>query len=147
MPLESSEFEWMFRKNVGNKKENGRGASKSSKNAIPAVEVKKNLSLLDPRKAQNVGIAIARFRMPISEVREAIIKMDETRFGVDKLNILIPMAPTVEEQDMLKNFEGDKNLLGEAEKFFLEMLSIPRFNQRIKCFRFKLQFETRVRFV
>lgn len=30
------------------------------------------------------------------------------------------------------------------EKFFLDLLTIPRYTQRIKCFRYKLQFENRI---
>lgn len=140
--LNKNEMEWMFRKKTGEKKGEDHGAKFGRK--ASAKELPQKVHLLDPKRQQNVGIAIARFRMPVSEIKTAIWELDTSKISGEKLNSLISIAPTVEEQDMLKNYDGDVKKLGNVEKFFIEMLTIPRFTQRIKCFRFKMQFENRV---
>lgn len=139
--LNQKEMEWMFRKRIDGKK-----AERARKKSVSGTkELPKKILLLDPKRQQNVGIAIARFRMPVLEIKTAVLRMDQKKIGPENLNSLIATAPSVEEQDMLRSFDGNVSLLGNVEKFFIEMLNIPRYTQRIKCFRFKIQFETRVR--
>ncbi|RLN91225.1 hypothetical protein BBJ28_00017386, partial [Nothophytophthora sp. Chile5] len=73
-----------------------------------------------------------------------IYALDGQKLGSEVLNVLISISPTLEEIDLLKNYDGDEKLLGNVEKFFLDLLTIPRYTQRIKCFRYKLQFENRI---
>ncbi|RHZ05358.1 hypothetical protein DYB31_008160, partial [Aphanomyces astaci] len=135
--LEPFDLEWMFRK-----------ANPASTVDKDSNEKKKKDSaavlLLDSKTQQNVGIALARFKLSPSDVKAGLLAMDQTAISVDHLSSLIALAPTLEEQDLLKNYDGPVHVLGAVEKFFLEMLSIPRYTQRIKCFRFSLQFEHRV---
>jgi hypothetical protein len=148
--LDFGEMEWMFRKNPiddGKQKKKDTPTNSSNNSNSSSGSAGKEVLLLDPKRQQNVAIAIARFRMTPNEMKKAIYALDTQRITSEKLNVLISIAPTLEEQDLLKNYEGDESLLGNVEKFFLELLTIPRYTQRIKCFRFKLQFENRVRFV
>ena len=46
--------------------------------------------------------------------------------GADRLKCLEKLLPDSSEIDQLKNFPGDKNKLGPAEKFFLELLKLSR---------------------
>lgn len=135
------EMEWMFRKNpVDNKKTDDQKKKDAAKEAAQPQTV----LLLDPKRQQNVSIAIARFRMSAADIKSAIYALDGLKLTSEILNVLISISPTLEEQDLLKNYDGDEKLLGNVEKFFLELLTIPRYTQRIKCFRYKLQFENRI---
>ncbi|RHY27073.1 hypothetical protein DYB32_007069 [Aphanomyces invadans] len=137
VPLENFDLEWMFRKNPDATKKPDDDAFKKKKENTAVL-------LLDSKTQQNVGIAIARFKLSPAEVKAGLLSMDKDAITVDHLSSLIALAPTLEEQDILKNYDGPVDVLGGVEKFFLEMLSIPRYTQRIKCFRFSLQFEHRV---
>lgn len=135
------EMEWMFRKNpVDNKKPDDQKKKDAAKEAAQPQTV----LLLDPKRQQNVSIAIARFRMSATDIKNAIYALDGSKLTSEILNVLISISPTLEEQDLMKNYDGDEKLLGNVEKFFLELLTIPRYTQRIKCFRYKLQFENRI---
>ncbi|GLE01150.1 hypothetical protein PINS_up009980 [Pythium insidiosum] len=139
--LDLDEMEWMFRKNPADadkKKDDGKKKD-SGKDAGPQLVL-----LLDPKRQQNVSIAIARFRMSATEIKNAIFALNPEILTSEVLNVLISISPTSEEQDLLKNYDGDEKLLGNVEKFFLELLTIPRYTQRIKCIRYKFQFETRI---
>nr|CCA17110.1 forminhomology 2 domaincontaining protein putative [Albugo laibachii Nc14] len=138
--LDLTEMEWMFRKNAVDtiKKED------DTKKKKETTSIPQQVLLLDPKRQQNVAIAIARIKMSPTDIKNAILNIDTTLINSETLNVLIQIAPTLEEQDLLKNYNGDQALLGTQEKFFLEMMSIPRYTQRIKCMRFHLSFEDRV---
>jgi hypothetical protein len=56
---------------------------------------------------------------------------------------LVRLAPTKDEIEMIQQYKGDKDKLGAAEKFFLEMMVIPRLAERLACFVYKGEFATR----
>jgi len=107
-------------------------------------EKKKEINILDPKVLQNVGIALAKYRMHISDIRLAILRMDENLLGLDKVASLYALRPSPEDRSSLQDFEGDKENLGKVEKFFLEIMDIPRYDQRLECFIFKLKFHKEV---
>jgi hypothetical protein len=47
-------------------------------------------------------------------------------FGAEKLRGLIKILPEMDEIEMLKSFDGDKTKLGNAEKFLLQILNVPK---------------------
>ncbi|KAE8913668.1 hypothetical protein PF005_g6862 [Phytophthora fragariae] len=139
--LDVDEMEWMFRKNPV---EASKKMDEKKKEAEKVPAQPKEVLLFDPKRQQNVSIAIARFKMSSEDIKNAIYALDGQKLGSEVLNVLISISPTLEEIDMLKNYDGDVKLLGNVEKFFLDLLTIPRYTQRIKCFRYKLQFENRI---
>eukprot|EP00743_Colponemidia_sp_Colp-15_P012191 GILK01013794.1.p1 GENE.GILK01013794.1~~GILK01013794.1.p1 ORF type:complete len:473 (-),score=108.47 GILK01013794.1:159-1577(-) len=42
---------------------------------------------------------------------------------------------------MIKSYDGDKTTLGDAEKYFVELISIPKLSDRLDAFIFKLRFQ------
>lgn len=51
---------------------------------------------------------------------------DHDGIGAEKLRGLLKILPEVDELDMLKSFNGDKTRLGNAEKFLMQLLEIPK---------------------
>lgn len=47
--------------------------------------------------------------------------------GAEKLRGLLKILPEVDELEMLKGFDGDKSKLGNAEKFFLQLIQVPKY--------------------
>ncbi|POM74149.1 Formin-2 domain containing hypothetical protein [Phytophthora palmivora] len=139
--LDVDEMEWMFRKNPADA---SKKLDEKKKEAEKVPAQPKEVLLFDPKRQQNVSIAIARFKMSSEDIKNAIYALDGQKLGSEVLNVLISISPTLEEIDLLKNYDGDVKLLGNVEKFFLDLLTIPRYTQRIKCFRYKLQFENRI---
>ncbi|CAM9888992.1 unnamed protein product, partial [Laminaria digitata] len=79
-------------------------------------EAPKEISLLDGKRAMNTSIAIARIKMSYAETRQAIMNMEETALSSNVLQSLQEFMPTSDEEKMLLNFNGNKDLLGNAEK-------------------------------
>ena len=94
---------------------------------------KEKVSLVDGKRQQNVAIALGRFRMGYSQIREMIVSMDSTQLTPERTRALIKIVPNAEECETVQSYEGDKSLLMETEKFFQEVLDIPRLDKRLLC--------------
>lgn len=90
---------------------------------------------------QNVGIALAKYRMPSHEICRAIIQMDFARLDLEKLVSLRALAPSADDLSVLKEYDGDVEKLGKVEKFFLHINKIPRYIPRLDCFIFMRKFQ------
>ena len=101
------------------------------------VNKPKVVSLIDPKRSLNISIQLAGIRMPFRQIKEALLKMDDTTLGVDQLNILALAVPTTEEMTLLRNYKGDRAELATVEQYFLQVMPIPRLTQRINALVFK----------
>lgn len=52
--------------------------------------------------------------------------------GAEKLRGLLKILPEIDELEMLKLFEGDRNRLGNAERFIMQLIEVPKYVQRCK---------------
>jgi chaperonin cofactor prefoldin len=102
------------------------------------------ISLIDGKRAYNVGIQLASLRMPFLYIKDSIIAMDEAKVSHNQLGVIKAIAPTAEEIDTVKGYDGDLKFLAEPDKFFLEMRSIPSLRDRLDCWAFKLRFDGEV---
>lgn len=55
-----------------------------------------------------------------------ILDGDHNDFGAEKLKGLMKIMPEMDEIEMLKSFDGDKTKLGNAEKFVLALVEVPK---------------------
>lgn len=113
----------------------GGGAETGKKPAGPTI-----VSLLDMQRANNVGIMLSRIKMPFAEIREALLAMDDAKLGGQALRSIAQFAPTQEEVEMIREYQGDRALLGSAERFFLEISQVPNLATRLQTCIFKESF-------
>jgi len=120
------------------------GASAKKKKALADAAAKKKkatqTNLLDPKVLQNVGIALAKFRLPTRDIKNAILAMDDQVLSLDMIRSLHSLRPSSEDRSTLSEFSGDPLGLGRVEQFFLAIMEIPRYDSRLECFIFKLRF-------
>lgn len=76
---------------------------------------------------QNVGIALAKFRLPIRDIKAAVLAMDESVLSLEMAKSLANQKPTPEDKSTLGDFEGDVTTLGKVEQFFLEVCAFSFF--------------------
>lgn len=55
-----------------------------------------------------------------------ILNGEHEIIGLEKLRGLLKILPEIDELEMLKNFDGDKERLGNAEKFLLHLINVPK---------------------
>nr|XP_034586833.1 formin-like protein 12 isoform X6 [Setaria viridis]XP_034586834.1 formin-like protein 12 isoform X6 [Setaria viridis] len=121
---------------AGSKSE-GRGKSLGSK--------PDKVQLIDLRRANNTEIMLTKIKMPLSEMMSAALALDDSVLDADQIENLIKFCPTKEEMELLKNYSGDKEVLGKCEHFFLELMKVPRVESKLRIFAFKIQFQSQIR--
>jgi hypothetical protein len=73
-----------------------------------------------------------------------VASLDRTNLTVEHLANLQLLLPTPEELNVLKGFDGQRDGLGRAELFFLSVMKVPRFSQKLAAFKYLLQFDEQV---
>ena len=97
--------------------------------------------LLDMKRATNAGIALARLGFPHGgALTSAILAMDDSKLCLNKASALLAVAPTAEECEMLRAYDGDAALLGSTERYFLELSAIPRLTARLRAWVVQQRF-------
>ncbi|KAK3121451.1 hypothetical protein QOZ80_8BG0653630 [Eleusine coracana subsp. coracana] len=102
------------------------------------------IHLIDLRKANNCGIMLTKVKMPLPDLMSAILALDDAVLDADQVDNLIKFTPTKDEIELLKGYKGDIQLLGECEKFFMELMKLPRVESKLRVFSFKIQFRSQV---
>ncbi|KAF5466127.1 hypothetical protein F2P56_016080, partial [Juglans regia] len=75
---------------------------------------------------------------------KAVLALDSAVLDIDQVENLIKFCPTKEEMETLKNYTGDKEMLGKCEQFFLELMKVPRVESKLRVFAFKITFSSQV---
>ncbi|RLN81888.1 hypothetical protein BBJ28_00020895 [Nothophytophthora sp. Chile5] len=114
-------------------------AKKSTKRRAPT-----RVALIDAKRANNIGIMLARFRLPYYKLRNAVLLVDKEMLSVERVSALLQFAPEDEEIEAVRAYTGDPKLLGDAEQYFREMIVVPRLSTRLQAIHATWQFDTYV---
>ena len=140
--LDLENLKSLFGNSPKNKKKKKKRMSQMSKGEIEAANKnKKNVRLLDSKRAYNVEISLSKFRK--FESYEAIgdaIENSDNRLDLDMYILLKKIYPTSTETTVLKRYRGEVQSLGKAEQFQLAMLRVPRCLEKIDCSLFCVEF-------
>ncbi|KAF3502195.1 hypothetical protein F2Q69_00045284 [Brassica cretica] len=119
-------------------------ADKSGGRRKPLEPKPEIIQLIDLRRANNTEIMLAKVKMPLPDMMAAVLAMDDTVLDIDQIENLVKFCPTNEEMELLKNYTGDKEMLGKCEQYFLELMKVPRVESKMRVFSFKIQFSTQI---
>ena len=111
------------------------------------------VQVIDPKRANNGGIILARLRMSYDDMATAVDAMDETAMSANQARGVIEYMPTLEERRSLREYmksPGGKGgmttsverfeRLCECEKFMVAMMTVKQSKRKIRALLFKLQF-------
>ncbi|CAG5120639.1 unnamed protein product, partial [Candidula unifasciata] len=102
------------------------------------------ISLLDPKRSMNINIYLKQFRKSNEAIVDLIKKGEGRSFGVEKLKGLIKLLPQLDEIELIQNYDGDPEKLGNAENFFLKLLSLPNYQLRLELMLLKSDFQSQL---
>ncbi|KAE9010230.1 hypothetical protein PR003_g15269 [Phytophthora rubi] len=137
--MDMDELEALFfaNQNTGSAKKN------SSRGQSKALKRKQSVTLIDGKRAMNAAISLARVKVSYSEIAQAVVKFDPNGLTVEQLVGINEFLPTSEEAALVSGYTGDKEMLGEAEKFILEIAKVKRYAPRMESLVYKLSFTSR----
>jgi len=132
--LDTTKLEQMFSaKKVVNEVSSGNSAQ--TKTAAAQV------SLIDPKRAYNIGIQLASMRLTHETIKVAIIQMNNEKLSQNQINILKQICPTEEETEAVCNFEGSIEELAAPDRFFKVLSTIPHLEGRLEAWGFRMRFD------
>jgi hypothetical protein len=137
--FDEDEFNQLFVEQEDSKKSKAVEQKKSRRESVK----KQKVVLIDMKRAQNGGIALARIRFSFEDLKRKISNMDDEGLTTDQLKSLVEYLPNPEENSALKNFKGDLETVGVAEKYMMVMLGFNSAEKRIQCMLYKQQFRPR----
>ncbi|CAI2200639.1 3145_t:CDS:2, partial [Funneliformis geosporum] len=110
------------------------------------VEKKEEITILDSKRAQNINVALGRYKsFTFEEIHRKIIEMDELFCTENLLNQLMLYIPTPDERGKLSIYkdapEDVLENLARADRFFVEVMKIHRYEQRLKYMYFYVTFK------
>ncbi|RZF46426.1 hypothetical protein LSTR_LSTR012501 [Laodelphax striatellus] len=103
--------------------------------------------LLDGKRSLNVNIFLKQFRSSNEDIIQVIRDGEHDEIGAEKLRGLLKILPELDELEMLRNFDGDKSKLGNAEKFLLQLIEIPNYKLRIESMLLKEEFAANMNYL
>ncbi|KAL3880416.1 hypothetical protein ACJMK2_032656 [Sinanodonta woodiana] len=142
--MDYEKIEELFSVNQGNSVD-----GKSQNGSASLIEKKKKdpteINLLDGKKSLNVNIFLKQFKgMSNEDIVQSLKEGRSENFGVEKLKSLQKILPCPEEIEMLRDFKGDKEKLGMAEKFFFCLMGLSEFQLRIEGLTIKEDFKLNI---
>uniref|UniRef100_A0A1I8PVT7 FH2 domain-containing protein n=1 Tax=Stomoxys calcitrans TaxID=35570 RepID=A0A1I8PVT7_STOCA len=107
------------------------------------------INLLDGKRTLNVNIFLKQFKGYSSneDIVQLIHDGSHDVIGAEKLRGLLKILPEVDEMDLLKTFNGDRQRLGRAEKFLLLLMEVPSYKLRIESMLLKEEFAANVTYL
>ncbi|KAL3844083.1 hypothetical protein ACJIZ3_001486 [Penstemon smallii] len=138
--LDMSELESLFSASIPNSDHGGATRKLNRRGSLKSDRV----HLIELRRAYNCEIMLTKVKVPLSDLMNSLLALDDTALDIDQVDNLIKFCPTKEEIELLKNYKGDKENLGKCEQFFLELMKVPRVESKLRVFSFKIQFCSQV---
>ena len=100
----------------------------------PQSEEQLKVVLMDVKKAYNLSIVLARFRMSHEQIRKACLSLDESVLTEEKVEVLWKQAPSKEEIEAGQQYRKQVKkreeqglppyIMGEADKFLLAVCDV-----------------------
>ena len=135
--LSAHEIVDLFAREDPNKKKADEGKKETS--SKPKV-----VSLLDQKVSLNVNIFLKQFKLPNSELVQLIKSGDTSRFTGEQAKSLEKLLPDSSTVAMVKEYTGDRSLLGTAEDFYLHLSEVSALPLRVTALQMRLQFGEKV---
>ncbi|KAG2388025.1 hypothetical protein C9374_000875 [Naegleria lovaniensis] len=133
IPLDADELEEVF--------------SNAPRKNISEEEKKKKkeyVSFVEPQKGSALSILLGYIRLDYSEIRRAILEMDEEVLNAQVVDTLKDKMATTEELSLIEAYQGDADLLSPVDKFYLALREVPRLEGRLFCWAFRSKFQSEV---
>ncbi|EGD81374.1 hypothetical protein PTSG_02093 [Salpingoeca rosetta] len=93
---------------------------------------KERVTVLEPNRAQNLVITVRRIGLDYEDLRQTILSTDISMLPAEHAELLLNYIPDDEEVAALEKHKHQKERFAEAERFMFEMLSVDRYESRLR---------------
>jgi len=89
-----------------------------------------------------LAIMLATLKLPNSEIKQAILSLEDDFLSIETLKALRLFSPSPEEIKAMNSFTGDLTQLASSDKFFFCIKDVPRLPSRICSMIYRRRFES-----
>lgn len=110
---------------------------------IPTASAKPTVkTLLDPKRAQNLGIFLSGFKLSTKEIDEklSLFREEDGALPMDQVIALKRFLPSAEEFEMYKNYKEDPSTLVQADQFMKKLCEINDLEKRLDLLLVIMEF-------
>ncbi|KAI9618094.1 hypothetical protein H4Q26_012437 [Puccinia striiformis f. sp. tritici PST-130] len=101
-------------------------------------------TLLELNRANHIAILLASLKLPNSEIKQAILSLEDDFLSLETLKALRVFSPSAEEIKNMNSFTGDLSQLASSDQYFLSIKDIPRLQSRICSMIYRRKFESEI---
>ncbi|KAF9997306.1 hypothetical protein BGZ79_009002 [Entomortierella chlamydospora] len=112
-----------------------------SASVTATTEKKKAVSLFGVSRANNIAIMLSRIKLSYPDIRVALMEISDEKLSIENLKAIKQYVPTSDEIELVKEYDGDFESLGNAERFYREIVDIPRLSERLSSMIFRRRLE------
>ncbi|ELU10762.1 hypothetical protein CAPTEDRAFT_223619 [Capitella teleta] len=119
-------------------------STKQTKVADSFKDRKSEEYIISPKKAYNISILLGHMKMPVADIKQALLTMDDTKLAPEMLKQILAYIPDTNELEKYDIYSGQPEDLNKPDQFMYEMSRIPGFDQRLKALLFRSNFAEKV---
>uniref|UniRef100_A0A7S4MWI0 FH2 domain-containing protein n=1 Tax=Odontella aurita TaxID=265563 RepID=A0A7S4MWI0_9STRA len=153
LKFDTSEFESLFTDKSDPSQKKKKDAAKGGGGG---KDEKKQVQIIDGKRAMNGGIILARLKMEYSKIADMVNTMDAGDLDATQLKALKEFLPTDDENEALKAYmakaeksdDKKKQLLQDiqaCERYMVAMMEVNNASAKFDCMLFQIEFETRMK--
>jgi len=102
----------------------------------------KVIFILDQKRISDIGIQMSGYPLSADETIDGLLDLDDALLDQERLQKLLNIAPSSDEANQLKSYEGNPEDLCSIEILLTNLLRVPRLPERLECMIFKNKFDT-----
>jgi len=115
--------------------------AKSAPGTRRKTTFQEQVTILDTRRAQNVGIILAGLGFPSSELNERLQTLNVQGLDLESLEKCKDVIPTEEEVERMSTFRGDPSTLRDVEQRLYPLCLLTRLPQRLNIMNFAVELQ------
>eukprot|EP00795_Rhopilema_esculentum_P009303 gene9303-17001_t len=108
------------------------------------IDFKELESLFSTKRVPRKAILLGHLKMPTDDIFKAVLAVDESKLSEPHIRTLLMCAPERPEIESFNSFSGDAKSLSTSDAFTAKMLSVPKYNERLRAMLFKARFYDRI---
>jgi len=107
-------------------------------------QAQQKINVIDLKRANQIGIMLKGLSCDMSSLRKAFLKLEGDFISTDHLRTFSRLTPTDQDREALAQYRSAPPevlaRLGEADRYFLEVMDVPRLKERLDVFVFKRDY-------
>jgi len=139
--VDFGELEKLFDKTSKAKKAGAGAQVETKKDAKPKKEVVK---VLEDKKSRDLDIVLGSCRLPIADIRNAILRVDDKVLPPNVVEAIDRNHPDGNEKEALQNYKNTPNKLGTAEQLYLALSDIKCLPGRMKAMIIRIDYDEKI---